>query len=95
MAERRPLVDIAGVTTELPIGDTLPGSGGSTAPELGTKTLVYTNGLLTGVNGPLTATKTLIYSSGLLTSVSSTKNAVTINKALGYTGNKLTSVITT
>lgn len=29
MAVRRPLVNISGITQELPVGDTLPGAGGS------------------------------------------------------------------
>ncbi len=65
------------------------GGGGVVA---GTKTLGYTNGMLTSVNGPGAATKTLSRTNGILTQVQAVSGGVTVTKTLGYTGAALTTV---
>lgn len=66
----------------------------STEPTPGTKTLGYTNGKLTSVNGPGAATKSLTYSGNVFTSVSSVNAGVTVTKNLGYAGAALTTIET-
>ena len=69
-------------------------TSGSGVVVAGTKTLGYTNGKLTSVNGPGTATKSLTYSGNVLASVASINGDVTVTKNLGYTSGSLTSVET-
>lgn len=69
-------------------------AGGSAAPTPGTKTLVYTNGVLTNVNGPGAATKALTYTDGVLTQVQAVSGGVTTTKTLAYSNGSLTSVAT-
>ena len=64
----------------------------STAPTSGTKTLNYTNGVLTSVSGPASATKTLTYTNRVLTQVQSVVSGVTTTKTLAYTLGVLTSI---
>lgn len=65
---------------------------GSNEVVAGTKTLTYTNGVLTSVVGPAGATKALSYTSGSLTQVQSVVNGVTTTKTLAYTNRNLTNV---
>jgi hypothetical protein len=60
----------------------------------GTKTLGYTDGVLTSVAGPGGATKALSYTDGALTGVVSVASGVTVSKALVYSSGALASVTT-
>lgn len=71
-----------------------PATGGTGGAVAGTKTLNYTNGVLTSVSGPASATKTLTYTNGVLTQVQAVNSAVTTTKTLTYTNGSLTSVAT-
>lgn len=67
---------------------------GSSVVAAGTKTLGYTNGKLTSVNGPGAATKSLTYAGNVLASVASINGDLTVTKNLSYTSGSLTSVET-
>ena len=71
-----------------------PASVVAGAPVSGTKTLNYTDGVLTSVSGPASATKTLTYTNGVLTQVRAVNSGVTTTKTLAYTNGSLTSVAT-
>jgi hypothetical protein len=62
--------------------------------DVGNKTLVYTNGILTSVTGPGAATKSLTYTNGVLTQVQSIVGGVTTTKTLTYINGSLTGVTT-
>lgn len=68
-----------------------PAAGGTLA---GTKTLSYTNGILTSVGGPGAAAKTLSYTNGALTGVVSVANGITVTKTLAYAAGSLATVTT-
>lgn len=67
---------------------------GSSAVVAGTKTLIYTAGVLTSVNGPGAATKTLTYTAGALTQVQAVAGGVTVTKTLAYSAGRLTGITT-
>jgi hypothetical protein len=82
-------------TYQLPnIGGTLALVSQLPVASPGIKTLGYTDGILTNVNGPGAATKTLTYTGGVLTQVQGVSAGVTITKTLAYTNGSLTSVAT-
>jgi hypothetical protein len=64
------------------------------AGPLGTKTLTYTSGLLTGISYPDGSSKALTYTSGVLTQTVLTRSGYnTVTKNFNYTSGVLSSIV--
>jgi YD repeat-containing protein len=69
MAVRRPLVRIGGKNKLLPVGDTLPGGGGTPAP-VDAMTVTYTDGRVSAVTEDSVTTSIAYDGSGRVSTVS-------------------------